>query len=88
MVGDKPAEEPHELDVAPGLALQPSARLHPVQVAVDVELEQNSRVIGWATRRGRHHAGKAQRRKIQSFHERFNDVDRVVLLDPIVEALG
>jgi len=28
VVGDEPAKEPHQLDIAAGLALEPSARLH------------------------------------------------------------
>src|SRR6187399_1820734 len=33
--------QPHQLDVALGFALEPAARLDAVQVAVDVELEQD-----------------------------------------------
>ena len=34
-------KQPHHLDVAPRLAFQPSARLYPVEVAVNVQLQQN-----------------------------------------------
>jgi hypothetical protein len=40
VVGDEPAKQPHQLDIAAGLALEPPARLHPVEIAVDVELQQ------------------------------------------------
>jgi hypothetical protein len=46
VIGDEPPNQPHHLDVAAGLPLQPSARPHPVQVAVDVELEQDCGMIG------------------------------------------
>src|SRR4029077_14751272 len=40
----EPTQQPHHLDVAPGLSFQPAARLYPVQIAVNVEL---SRTEGW-----------------------------------------
>src|ERR1044071_9998060 len=45
-------------------------------------------MIGRATCCGRMHASKAERCKVQSFDECFNDVDRVVFLNPVLEALG
>src|SRR5215471_20954196 len=33
-------EQPHHFDVAPRFAFQPAARLHPVEVAIDVELQE------------------------------------------------
>lgn len=39
-VGSQAAGEPHEFDVALGLALQPAAGLDATEVAVDIELEQ------------------------------------------------
>src|SRR6187399_11360 len=43
--GARAAGQPHELDVALCLALQPSTRLDPVQVPVDVDLQQDRRVV-------------------------------------------
>src|SRR5712664_80137 len=37
--------QPHHLDVAPSLALKPAARLDPIEVAVDVKLQQDRRMI-------------------------------------------
>jgi len=37
--------QPHHLDIAPGLALEPTARLNPIEIAVDVELQQYRRMI-------------------------------------------
>ena len=39
VVGDEPAKQPHQLDVAAGLTLEPPARLHAVEIAVDIELQ-------------------------------------------------
>ena len=45
VIGNEAAGEPHHLDVASGLTLEPAARLNPVEVAVDVELQQYRRMI-------------------------------------------
>ncbi|VIO78438.1 hypothetical protein CI41S_62790 [Bradyrhizobium ivorense] len=34
----EPTQQPHHLDIAAGLSFEPSARLHPVQIAIDVKL--------------------------------------------------
>jgi len=47
VIGNKTAGEPHHLDVAPGLTLKPTARLDPIEIAVDVKLQQNR----WMVRR-------------------------------------
>ena len=38
VIGSKAAREPHHLNVAPGLMLEPAARLNPIKIAIDVEL--------------------------------------------------
>src|SRR6266702_6189763 len=45
VIGNKAAREPHHLNVAPGLMLEPAARLNPIEVAVDVELRQERRMV-------------------------------------------
>src|SRR5262249_18747921 len=46
VIGNQPTREPHHLNVAPGLALKPTARLNPIEVAVDVQLQQNRWMVG------------------------------------------
>jgi hypothetical protein len=50
-VRNKLAGEPHDLNVAPALALKPAARLNPIEITIDVELEQRRRMArglaGW-----------------------------------------
>jgi hypothetical protein len=58
-------QQPDHLDIAVGLGLQPTARPHPVQVAVDVEFQQICRRIARAARHLRLDTGKRSRRKIQ-----------------------
>jgi len=37
VIGNKPTQQPHHLEIAPSLALEPPARLHAIEIAVDVE---------------------------------------------------
>src|SRR5215467_8000192 len=45
VVGNEPAEQPHDLNVASRLTLKSAARLHPIKVAADVKLQQHRRMI-------------------------------------------
>jgi len=36
VIGNKPARQPHHLDIASRLALEPTARLHPVEIAIEL----------------------------------------------------
>ena len=44
---------PHQLDVALGLTFKPAAGLNPIEIAVDVDLQQDRGMIGRATGYGR-----------------------------------
>lgn len=87
-VGCEPSSEPHQLDVALGLALQATAGLNAIQVAVDVELQLHRRVIRRSTSGGWIHALEAERLKIQFLDERVNDAHRVVFADIVIQTLG
>src|SRR5262249_59818606 len=45
VIRSKSPSEPHHLDIPPGLMFEPAARLNPIEVAVDVELQQSRRMI-------------------------------------------
>lgn len=45
VIGSQTAGQPHDLNVATRFTFQATARLHPVEIAVDVKLEKNQRVI-------------------------------------------
>ncbi|SKY84766.1 Uncharacterised protein [Mycobacteroides abscessus subsp. massiliense] len=86
-VRHQPAGQPHQLQVALGLPLQPPARRDPVQIAVEVDLEQRRRMVRRPAGRLRHHAGKAQTRQIQLLDEGLDGADRIVLADIVVQAV-
>jgi hypothetical protein len=83
----QPSREPDQLDVALALALQSPARLDPVQIPVDVDLQQRSGVVGRSTRRLRLCALKTQFPQIQLVHKHIDHPHRVVLGDVLIQAL-
>lgn len=81
------AKKPHQFGVALRLPLQPPARLHLVQVAVEVQLQQLARVIARPPRRGRPYPAKTQRRQVQLIDEDIDHPDRVVLRHVVFKML-
>src|SRR5262249_13886220 len=45
VVRSETTQQPHDLDIASGFSFEPSARLHSVQVAVDVQFQQNRGMV-------------------------------------------
>jgi hypothetical protein len=82
-----PLGETHQLHVALGLALQAAARLHAVEVTVDVELEQHPRVIRRAGGRERINPPEAERAQLQLLDEDVDHPDGIVLGDEILRTL-
>ena len=80
--------QPHQLDVALALVLQPPAALHAVQVPIDVDLQEHRRVVRRAARVRRPHPIEPQLAKIQFGHERVDHANRVVLANEVVQTLG
>ena len=62
--------------------------LHPVQIAVDVDLEQGHRAVPGTACGGRVSALEAQLAQVQLVDEDIDDADRTVLVDPVIESLG
>ncbi len=79
----EPSGQPHHLYIAAGLALQPPARLDPVEIAVNVELEHRRRMV----RRPvcRIEPFKADIAQIQRLNEHIDRTNRIALVDPIIE---
>ena len=84
----QPARQPHHLDVARRFALQTSARLDLVDVAVDVDLQHRRGVVGRTARRFRHDALKPQPPQIQLVDKHVNRPHRIVFTYVIVKELG
>ena len=87
MIRNQPAGQPHDLDIAAGLALQPAARRNAVQVAVDEELEQHGGVITWPPGPRGGGAGEAQVRQIKLVDIKIDDADEAVFTDPVIQLI-
>src|SRR5690348_8879498 len=70
-----------------GFGLQPAARSHSVQLAVDVKLQQIPRRIWRAARHLRRNAAKPPCREIQLVNKSVNEPYRVVRTDIVIHCL-
>src|SRR6202011_6199953 len=70
------------------LTLQPAARRDLVDVAVNVDLQQRARMIGWTSGRFWNHTVKAQRPEIQLIDKHVDHPHRVVLSNVVIQILG
>jgi hypothetical protein len=50
VIGNKLTQHPYHLEIATGLALEPSTRLRAIEIAIDVEFQKRRRVIGRSSR--------------------------------------
>src|ERR1700704_3810984 len=71
-----------------GFTLQPAARRDLVDVAVNVDLQQRARMIGWTSGRFWNHTVKAQRPEIQLIDKHVDHPHRVVLSNVVIQILG
>ena len=76
-VRHQPTGQPDQLDVAMCFPLQATARLNPIEVTVDVDLQQHRRMIGGPSDRFRAHALETQPIQIELLDEDLNDLDRI-----------
>jgi hypothetical protein len=81
-------QQPDDLDIAVCLGFKAPARPDPVQVAIDVELEQISRIVARATRCLWLYADEPGRAKVEPVDESLDEPDRVVRPDIIIHRLG
>src|SRR3984893_12580660 len=70
-----------------GLALQTAARRDLVDVAVNVDLQQRARMIGWTSGRFWNHTVKAQRHEIQLIDKHVDHPHRAVLSNVLNQIL-
>ncbi len=81
------AGQPHHFHVAPRLAFQSAARLNPVEVAVDVELQQNRRMIGRSPRPPWRNPLEAQLQQLKLVDEDIDHPNRIVVVDPVLKSI-
>ena len=71
-----------------GLGFQASARTDPVQVAIDVELEQICQIVVRPPRRLELHPDKSRRAKVDPVDKGLDEPDRIIRPDIIIYRLG
>ena len=67
--------------------LQPTARAHPVQIAVNVKLQEIVRRIARAACRLRRDTGEPRRREVQPINKGIDEPHRIVSVDIVVYRL-
>lgn len=87
VIRDKAAGQPHQLDVPPGFAFQPSAGWDPVQIAVDEQLKQHGRMISGSPRPRRRRSRKSERRQIEFINKQINHPNQVILANPVFKTI-
>src|ERR1700694_1834535 len=78
------AGQPHQLDVALALPLQAPARLHPIEVSVDVNLQQRRWMVGRPSRRLRLDPGKTELGQIKLIDKDIDRPDRIILVQIVI----
>src|ERR1700730_14760297 len=73
--------------VALGTPLEPPARLPSVEIAVDIELQQSRRMISGPPSLRRLDPFELEFSEIERIDERVDHSNRIVLVDPVVQAL-
>src|SRR6202042_2320505 len=81
------AGQPNKLDVALALPLQAPARLYPIKVSVDVNLQQRRRMVSWPSRRLRLFPAKAQLGQIKLIDKDIDRSNRIVLAQIVIQPL-
>src|SRR5262249_7623970 len=76
----------HYCQIRMALALEPPARLHAIEIAVDVELEVDRGVIPRPSDVQRLDRLEAQFLQIKPVNERIDHANRIILADPVIEA--
>ncbi len=88
MIRHQAAGQPHDLDIASGLPLKAAARLDPVEIAVDIELQENRRMIARPAGRLRINPIKPQAAKIEFIDKNVDHPNRIVVTDPVFQPIG
>ena len=86
-VRHQPFKQPHQFDVSLRFPLETPTRLNTIEVAVEIQLEKDRRVISRTPRGKRLDALKTQLTEIQRLDIGINHSDRIVLVDEIVGPL-
>jgi hypothetical protein len=83
VIRNQAAREPHHLDITARLTLEPAARLDPIEIAVDVKLQQHRRMIGRTAGRLGIDPIEPKTAQIECVDKGINHADGIVLDHPV-----
>jgi len=84
----EPTQQPHDLEIASSLSFQPSARLNPVQIAVNVKLKEHRGVVRRSTGCRRLNPLETHLGQIECTDKHIDHPNRITLVYEIIEAVG
>ena len=87
VVGHEAPQQPQQLQIAPASRSSRRLDLHAVEVAVDVELQENRGVEGGPASCCRLDTVEPEVGEIERINEGVDCANRIVLVDPIIKAL-
>src|ERR1700730_2586619 len=87
VIGNKPTGEPHDLNVAPSLTLKPAARLNPIEITVNVKLQQHRRMVRRPAGCLGINPAEPKLVQIEPIHKDVDHTNRIILANPIFQAI-
>ena len=84
-VGAQLAQQPQQLDIALGFALELARGAHLIEVAIQVQLEQIGRIIGRAPGVLGLSPGKAQPPDLNAIDPQVDDAHQMIVSDQLIE---
>jgi hypothetical protein len=85
VIGNQPTGEPHHLNVASCLAFKPTARLNPIEVTIDVELQQYRWMVGRPAGCLGIDTIELKLRQIELVDKDIDRANRIILANPIFQ---
>src|SRR5690348_13978373 len=83
VIGNQPTSQPQHLNSAAGLTLKPPARLITIEITIDVELEQNSRMVRGPAGDLGINPIKPQIGQIELIDKDVDHTNRIVIANPV-----
>src|SRR5262249_42251041 len=86
VIRNQPTGEPHHLNVAASLTFKPTARLNPIEITVDVELQKHRRMVRRPAGDLGLNSTEPKLSQIEPLDKDLDHPNRIILIDPIFQA--
>src|SRR5919198_4659679 len=88
VIGNQPTGQPHDLNVANGLTFKPAARLNPIEITIDVELQKDRGTVRRPAGDLGLNSAETKLRQIKPFDKGLDHPNRIIFIDPVFQAFG